>query len=130
SGGQHHQQDDDFPHRLFLPALDPGTLRYPRRSPRRPRFIIRAAAPNVHGSASPQVTTSFTRGPSPGAEVLTMSPRLCVNPPPGASRSWSGVNMVPMNRISPSGYWWKLTAWAARSPRSRLISPTRVVWAV
>ena len=30
-----------------------------------------------------------------GAEIVTMSPYLCVKPPPGASRSLIGANMVP-----------------------------------
>src|SRR5437660_11475361 len=75
------------------------------RRPRRARLAIKAPVPKLHGSASSQATTSFTRVPSSGAPMLTTSPVLWVNPLPGAPRSSTGANMVPMNRIMPSGYW-------------------------
>ena len=43
--------------------------------------------------------------PSSGAEIFTTSPTLWVKPLPGAPRSSSGVNIVPMKSITPSGYW-------------------------
>ena len=44
---------------------------------------------------------------------------------PGASRSFTGANMVPRNSTAPSGYWWcRPIICATRSSGSRLILPT------
>ena len=71
--------------------------------PRRARLAIKAPVPKDHASATSQATTSLTRRPISGEAIETTSPHLWVKPLPGAPRSATGANMVPMKSTSPSG---------------------------
>src|SRR5450830_293356 len=73
--------------------------------PRWARLWYKARTPNVHGAIASQRCTSLTNAPSFALAMVTRSPRWCVKPPPGTSRSFTGENMVPRKSMKPSGYW-------------------------
>src|SRR5689334_2664228 len=91
---------------LRTPRNDDGELVYdaPQITLRFARLRISALTPKVHGSHSSLGRIRLTSLPSCGADMVTMSSRLCVNPCPAASRSFTGANMVPRNSAKPSGY--------------------------
>src|SRR5690606_10500008 len=111
--------DNDFRHATASVSV------VARSRPRVARLLISARMPKVQSGACSAEFTTFTRLPSRGEDMSTMSPRLWVKPLPGSSRSSVGTNIVPVNSTKPSGYWWcDPYACSMSSLMSRLISLT------
>ena len=68
---------------------------------RRARFRMRWDAAKVQRSQSEHRATVLDSAPISNAEIITSSPRWCVKPPPGSSRSLMGANGVPAKQRQP-----------------------------